>query len=628
MRARRITTTRQLAHRPAVAAVVAALLGGCLPAVDSSPPIEPMCESSNDCDNGAGEVCDLGICWGDPAAAQFAAVIVPPTDRTDLVSTQLPQLQFTQDGWIENLAMADSIELSGRVVLACDAETDPANCNAPTTIAAQLRFERESRIPGGPTFSRTILAQPNLDENSIAFALRLPRTNPGDAPYSVTITPDNGTLAFAGGETPAELAPPTRFTFNGEADLADVTWTLGTPTELKIVSGKVVDAIGNGVAGLQVTALGRWSPLAAAERASSLAVTDDKGAFILRVPTAMLDLFEIVVKPTPGVAAPTVRVSDVSVPDPADYPAPPFVVDDIRLPSFSTPVPFSIPVVGLDGGGTFGPVVGADVRLTTTLVQESTVSVTYTAQGFTDASGVVRLELLPGGQLANRDYAMRIAPPPGSQHQTALTLSFGVGLPNPSGNNVLAAVELPRRVPVRGRVAANDGKPLVGATITPRFALAYRWSIDRESQGQLDTLQLPTATSDENGDFVIWLDSDLYGGLPSYDLDIIPAAGAAAPRWTINGLTPNAMAVSEGPDLGELRLPPAFYARAVLTDEAANALPGADVRIYEVPTSSIECETSQYPPDPCLAPAILRGGWTSAPDGSVWVALPDTSPPE
>src|SRR5699024_5276000 len=121
---------QQLGHavhrmRIDVAILVGLLAGGCIDSVDDGAP--PMCRDSSDCDSAHGEVCDEGVCWGDPPDdITFAAVLVPPDDRTDLPVAVIPALSIAADGTIVGLVFPQAITVSGRVLLACPPiEVDP-----------------------------------------------------------------------------------------------------------------------------------------------------------------------------------------------------------------------------------------------------------------------------------------------------------------------------------------------------------------------------------------------------------------------------------------------------------------------------------------------------------------------
>src|SRR5262249_34698510 len=70
-----------------IAALV--LLAGCLE-VPKAPGQE--CATNSDCNTAAGEVCDEGVCWGNPPTGMFAATVSPPAVREELVATEIPLL--------------------------------------------------------------------------------------------------------------------------------------------------------------------------------------------------------------------------------------------------------------------------------------------------------------------------------------------------------------------------------------------------------------------------------------------------------------------------------------------------------------------------------------------------------
>ncbi|HRC56826.1 MAG TPA: hypothetical protein PKU97_12930, partial [Kofleriaceae bacterium] len=57
----------------AVGAALAALASaGCLSVPDED---EPQCRRASDCDQAVGEVCEEGVCWGDPPSVPLAAIV-------------------------------------------------------------------------------------------------------------------------------------------------------------------------------------------------------------------------------------------------------------------------------------------------------------------------------------------------------------------------------------------------------------------------------------------------------------------------------------------------------------------------------------------------------------------------
>ena len=66
-------------RNPSPLAVCLLASAGCLSVPEG--PI-PQCETSADCDRAHGEVCEEGVCWGNPPAGPFAAIVSPPSERS------------------------------------------------------------------------------------------------------------------------------------------------------------------------------------------------------------------------------------------------------------------------------------------------------------------------------------------------------------------------------------------------------------------------------------------------------------------------------------------------------------------------------------------------------------------
>jgi hypothetical protein len=606
--------------RFAVPIALAFTLAGCIDVVTPPEGVEPMCEVTADCDVAEGEICDQGICWGDPPEnTRFAAILIPPEGQPDLVPTELPALSIGDDGTVPGLDFVAAKTLSGKVRLLCDAS---AACDPMASVSARITVKRASRIPGGPAYKRTVVSQAGVREGP-AFTLRLPPTGASDGSYEVTITPDD--TGVEAGESPAALAPPIRFSLAVTADMNGLDWVLGNPEELKVVKGRVVDAASRGLPGMQVWALGKWSALSDLERASSIATTDADGWFKIRIPTAMLDVFDLVVKPAPGTTAPSLRKLNVVIPDPQlgeEYVS---LDGDLRMPSFAAPVPYVVPVRGFDSSGELQPVAGAEVRLTTVLLQDGDGVATYTASAYSDAQGHARFDLIPGGGQQNRLYLARVLPPAGAKHASLFDAEITVGLANPDGDSWLPTLQLGDRVPVTGTVVDAGGHVVGGATVSASASLGFVLGLDQGARSTLDNLQLPSATTDAAGLFLIWVDPTLVGLDAVYDLEITPPTGSQAPRWTVRAVGA-AQSSSGALDLGDLWLPPASYARGPVRTPAGDPVPAAEVRLYEVPDETVAMCAGVVDPfgdDECESPAILRGLWQTRPDGVVWMALPD-----
>lgn len=601
-------------------ATVPGWAGACLDALPTDPPFAPMCETNADCDTANGESCDQGICWGDPPEdVTFAAVLVPPEGNTELARTELGMLTIARDGSISDMWFSPTITVSGRVLLACDAENTA--CDPSISVAAQVRVRRASDILGGPEYTRTIEATPGEGPGGMAFSIKLPRLPVGAAPYDVRVIPTASVSETTPEPTPSAVAPPLRFTIAGDRDEVDSEWLLGDPDERKLVTGRVVDATDRGVSGIQVFALGRWSPDGTLERGSSLAVTDVEGYFVLWVARGMEELFDVVAAPTLGIVAPTLRAIDVYIPDPTvQAPEEPVVVPDLRMPSYPQPSSFTLPVEGSDTNGTESAVAGAQVKLTTMLQDDGAFIATYSASGFTDTAGEVTLDLIPGG-MENRPYLARVIPPPDSKHASIEGKIIEVGTGSAGDRSVLSQITLQGRSAVAGRLVSSQGAPVGGATVHVTPSLAFKLAEPLGVQADLEALQFPSATTDGDGNFVLWIDPLVLGQSPLYDLEFVPPAAAAAPRWSLHDLTVPALVAAAGKDVP---LPPSAFARGRIKAPTGETVKGAELWIYQIREDDGICVGAVLPAgSECQPPALLRGLWQSRQDGVVWLVLPD-----
>ncbi|MBT8492794.1 MAG: hypothetical protein KJO07_07015, partial [Deltaproteobacteria bacterium] len=272
-----------------------------------APSVSPQCEVSTDCSEAVGEICDEGICWGGPpAGTTFAAVLSPPEDRPDLAVTEIPAVPIADDGTIEVFQFGDSVVVSGRVVLACVGESEPLGCGPERSVAARVTFERDSRIPGGPRFKRSVQAAADVGtDDEPAFSVRLP-TLVGDERYLVTIVPESADSVEGQFVDPAAVAPPARVTLDPESETEDLMLTVGSQAGLKPIAGVIRTEFsepGEGLAGMQVFARGRWTDDGPLVRASNVVTTGDDGSFELLVPLAMEDTFDLVARPTGEIVA-------------------------------------------------------------------------------------------------------------------------------------------------------------------------------------------------------------------------------------------------------------------------------------------------------------------------------------
>ncbi len=600
-------------------------IAGCLDAAASGS--QSMCEVASDC-NGA-QICDDGVCWGDPPdSSLFAAVIIPPADRPDLAPTEITNIGIAPDGTIQGLELGPTVLVHGRVELGCDTRSEDV-CDDNLLVPAQITIERAAAFVGGPNYRRTVLTNIEANAEEDSFSVRLPKDG---AEYRVTVTPDETSLdSLASGATQIQ-APPFSTTIRTDDDL-EVVWELGRPDQLKAIEGCITSAAGNGsnFSGMHVSALGRWTTLSALTRASSIVTTDNDGCFSLSVPINMLDEFDIIAKPGPGTTLPTLRLAGEYVRDPD--PKSPNVahqLEPLRMPNAANPVTFKLPLMGLASGGALEPISGATIQFETTFEksseEERDVRVRFLAQVTSNGigeeePGIATVTLYPGNIDVNRTYQVRVLTPPDSEFASSFDAEIEVG--TGEGAPVLTSLDLQRRVAVTGTITRDDDSPLVDTPISVRPSPLLRQALGgAEDRNILDNLQFPSELTGESGDFLLWLDPTLLGLMARYDFEVAPSDFSAAPRWTFSNVNVGA---DEGSltaiDFGAMRLPPASYARGEIRDPQGQLLPGAEIRWFQVPTED-SCEQVGLL-EGCGISARLVGIWESDESGQVVAVLPD-----
>jgi len=614
--------------RGPVALALALALPGCISKEPPDDALPAMCEVSADCDQGAGEVCDEGVCWGDPPdSARFAAILVPPAGRTDLPVAVLPELAIASDGGIAGIAFPEAVLVRGRVLLACPAEGAPYPCGAEESVGAQIRIERASDFAGGPAFSRLVEAAPGATPGQVAFSFLLPRD--AEAEYRITIQPDDA----VGGDNiaPGEIAPPRQITLRADSD-REVDWVLGDPDDLKTVRGCMQNVVGDGgdYADMRVVAFGRWTKLSPTERASSRSITGPDGCFELSVPRKMLDEFDIIVQPASGVTLPTYTLRGEFVRDPADGEQVVHTIDPpLLMPIAPAPTTFRLPLEVQSPAGGQEPVAGADVRFTTVFAPPAQdegrdVEISFTAQAVSSGAespepGMAGVVLYPGDE-SSRSYLVSVVPPSGSQVQSVFQREVRVGI---GGAEVLEPLAMERRIAVRGTALQRDSQPVVNAPVEARPSALFRLLLEHEAlELAVAELPLPTTTTDGSGGFVLWLDSVLVGEVASYDIDVTPPLFSGAPSWSFEDV---AIVPSEDgmQDLGERTLPEPSFARAVVTDPAGEVVPDAELHIYQLPPDDYCARQPTVAEGECEPTARLRGTWRSDAQGNIRVVLPD-----
>jgi len=559
----------------------------------------PECTKMSDCDTTNGEVCQEGVCWGNPPEGAFVAVITPPSDR-NLVTKELTELVISEQGWLSGLQLERPVTISGDLNAEC---TPPAVCDR--GITATITITRDSHFAGGPGFKTVVSSETGT--SGATFEANLPRTRDGDAEYIMTIVPDGRGDQPSADNLSARLVPPMRVELGVPGNMSKV-FELGG-VNLPVVDGTLVAAGGGGLSQYRVVALGRWKAGAPMTEVSTVDYTAADGKFRLVLSADLEGDVEIVAKPW-GIPAPTLRLGGVASDGPSIH-----VLQQPAMLGSMTSV--TVPVKGKGGGGEIEPVRGARVRITaqaTSSAMPGSTVATFVAEGTTDDAGVATLEVLDGEALRS-SYKLEIVPP--------ASANVGVVFDQPIELGTHEAMLLPARVKVRGVVLDAKGDPLKDVAVTARPSLRFTWSLADKPQAFLSAIPVATAITPSTGEFVVWVDPTIVDLWGHYDLVFEPPTTgkypARAPLWVQSEVAIGSMDTLSLPDV---LLPDAAFVHGAITDQDGLPVEGAEVKVFRVNTTLALCSMVPNAPLTCPIPATLQGRGASDALGAVRVTLP------
>ncbi|MGN6105709.1 MAG: hypothetical protein ACTHU0_11435, partial [Kofleriaceae bacterium] len=325
-------------------ALGAVLLSACLSVPEEE---SAMCARTSDCD--PGEVCDEGVCWGNPPERAFFAVVSPPSERNrDLMAKELAVPSIARDGWLDDIHLEPPVRYRGTLQLVCEL---PLSCDE-RALGATVTITRPSQFPGGPGFSAVTTVQPG----DTSFEVNLPPSTGNGAPYTMTVVPSGRGDAPGNADDTGQLVPPMRTQFSVDGDFKVATLSLGG-YGLATVSGTVLSATHEPQSLYRVVALGRWDRDQPLTEVSTVDYTGADGRYLLRLSQGLVDNVVIVAKPYGTDLRPTLRVTNV--------PSNQYAVANLVLPAeIGTPTPLEIPVEGIDSGGQRIALSGARVIVT------------------------------------------------------------------------------------------------------------------------------------------------------------------------------------------------------------------------------------------------------------------------
>ncbi len=271
----------------------------------------------------------------------------------------------------------------------------------------------------------------------------------------------------------------------------------------------------------------------------------------------------------------------------------------LQLPALPNPVPQSFRLAGLSSSGIEQPVIGARAKASARILDKaSDVVAIHELQADSDSEGRVTLNLYPA-ESAERTYQLDVATLGNSDFRST-TVSIAAGPVAGYSSTIM----LEPRPAVFGVVLDAVGRPLSGATITPRTTTFAR----NDAAESLQALLQPSTTSDADGKFTMRLDPG------AYDLEIVPPVSSQLPRrWLVQQM------IEAQTDLGLVSLPASLPLVGRIVDLQQKPLANVTVRFFALPTESAYCATSDLV---CQRPARLQAELTSRQDGTVEALLP------
>ena len=558
----------------------------------------PACETDSDCNQAAGEVCDEGVCWGNPPKGKFSAIVGPPASAQNRVPAEYREFAMPDHGWLGDLVVDSTVTLSGELTFICAMPTTCGDMQGSSIVVT-----RPSRIPGAPPF-RSVVNVKSGPNDTITYEMKVPRTNHalGDEPYQVTIIP-NAQSTEIGTAPRLAMLPPLRTTIDATADMRQNLTVDGTA--LQTLAGKITAANGIGLPGYRVSARGRWADDTVISDVSTVVDTDINGNYLLLLSPNIAGGVEVIAEPiTAGAGILTAKVRTLSQNNSNI---------DIEVPSrLTTPTLVRFKLLGTTGSGEVVPIAGAVVSMSAAIANpliptyDSGIRLGGTATS--DADGVAQLLLIGSREGTFIDYALQIQPPATSQFRAVFGERFAV--------SDAFTRQLEPRIAVRGVVANSSGAPLANVAVTARPNADYLATLEPDAQAFAAQLALGTATSDKAGEFVIWIDPPLVTA-STYDLSFEPPDDADAPRWSVaQAVMPTTRTTSM--NAGPFIAPEAARVHGRITDPTGRALGGGELRIFrqgEVHT----CRTSAAT---CVSAAVLLGRGTADDDGIVRLTLP------
>jgi len=586
-----------------VRAVLALGVTGCISAPEQ---VEPMCSTTNDC--ASGEVCEEGVCWGNPPAGPFFITVTPPADR-DLMPVELEMSELPQDGYTGDLTLDNPARITARVEQFC-----PTGC-ANAAIPATITVRRPSKFVGGPGF-QTVFGVTNVAaETGPTLDRKLPETKPDDPLYTITIVPDGRGDSPASTSQPAQLVPPIQLTLKVTPPHTEMGTVILGGDMLVTITGNVQSSIGAKLPHYRVVALGRWAEDQPTTEVSTVAYTDTSGKYTLQLSPGLVGTIDVVARSYDPETAPVLHTGPIQ---PVSS-----TINLVQPAELGNPVPVHVTIRGLTAGGQVGPIVGATVSVSAVTASgfsnPAFAALTAAPTSVTDATGSVDVQLLDGDAFVGL-YKLRVIPPAGSNLGVIYDRDFELADDH-------SDIRLPSRIALHGVLVDSTGAPLGGVSVTAKPALKLEWALDTRAQQFLAQIPAATASTPETGDFVVFLDAQIGDTWASYDLAFEPATSSRAPNAVQSQIDIPRDITRTDDDLGTITIPAAAFVHGRIVDHRPNPVEGGEIRVFRAPVytnpnNADLCRQAAHAPAGCPIPAVLLGHGTSDDLGIVRLTLP------
>lgn len=472
-----------------------------------------------------------------------------------------------------------------------------SDANAQLLVGAHITARLPSGIPGQNDYNTSGVT---AEMPRGAFSLRVPLASvPAQQPYQFWLSFDDPFLA--------SLSPPQ---WRSESIATDRELPLRLPalSDLAVVTGRITNALGEGVGSLSVQAFDEQARLVSSTALSQSGSGTQAGTYRLLIdPTLASNAsgrLTVVVRPSAQDTVLPILEASLAVPLPNSQSR-----VDFAVPSYRKPVIYKLPIRGGTLAGTI--VAGARVRAQVLLSDAATIKLGhkayYIASGDSDSEGLARLMLVPapiGG--SNLLYHITVVSPSHVPYASVARQELQVG----PTEGLLGAVVLPSRAEIRGRLLDAGGVPVAAAQV-----VASR--IDALDLGtapiatQAVMADVPQAITDASGRFSLYLDPG------DVDLEFAHPGGLQA-RSSLDNLRIGT--VSQ--DVGDIVLPPVTLGSLDVTSPSSSPVIDAKVRIFELPDTQQRLGVSCDGTTPCSRTGKLRAEAFTGRSGRAQFLLP------